>query len=37
MKVMRNGEVNLLFKEKFKRLSEYDEFGEIRLVLYTCN
>jgi hypothetical protein len=33
MKVVRNGEVNLLLKEKFKWLSVYDKFGKICLKL----
>jgi hypothetical protein len=30
MNVMRNGEMNLVLKGKFKRLSVCDEFGNIR-------
>jgi hypothetical protein len=37
MKAMRNGEVNLLLKENFKRLCVRDEFGKIRLELHTRN
>jgi hypothetical protein len=37
MKVMRNGEVNLLLKGNFKRLSVCDEFSKIRLKLQTRN
>jgi hypothetical protein len=35
--VMSNGEVNLVLKENFKRLSVCDEFTKIRLKLHAQN